>query len=106
MRDGGLTEADRFGEVADARLVTFGCRDDRHEPQAHRVGECLEAAGEHFGISRGDGFAGEGRAARGTTADAAAFATDAAVSAEAAEPAFCADSRLVNGRSTMVTRRV
>jgi hypothetical protein len=65
VRDGGLAEADRLDEIADARLLTLGCRDDRHEAQARRIGERLQPAGERLGVGGRDGLAGERCAAHG-----------------------------------------
>ena len=44
VRDGRLRQADRFGEVADARLAAVACRDQGQQPHPGRVTERLEGA--------------------------------------------------------------
>ena len=43
VRDGGLAEPDRIGQIADARFFALGRGDDRDETKAGRVGNALNA---------------------------------------------------------------
>lgn len=53
VRDGGLGEGQRFGEVADARFGALGSGDHRQQAHPRRVGQSLEDVREPLG---GSGF--------------------------------------------------
>ena len=61
--DGRLGQAERFGQLADARLAAFVRGDHGDQPQPGRVGQGLEQPGEVGGLAGGDRFAQQGRAA-------------------------------------------
>jgi arsenate reductase (thioredoxin) len=50
VADGGLTEAERLGQVADASLVAGLRLDEAQEPQAGGIGDGLEDRGELLGV--------------------------------------------------------
>lgn len=65
VRDGGLRECDRFGEVADAGLTILGGGDERQQAETCGVSEGLEDRGDALGIIDCEHSAGHTRAACG-----------------------------------------
>ncbi len=64
VADRRLGTAAGLGEVARARLAILARRDEREQPEPHRIGECLEESGELVGVGLGERLGLQGSAAR------------------------------------------
>lgn len=65
VRDGRLTQPERFGQVADAGLIVLVRGDHGNQPEPDGICQGLEDAGEVGGLAGSDRLAQQGCAALG-----------------------------------------
>ena len=57
MGDGGLGQAEWFGQIADAGFAAVVCGDQGNQPQAGGIGQGLEEPGQLGGLAGGNRLA-------------------------------------------------
>ena len=62
--DGGLSQAERCGQVAHARFLSWGVGDERHQADSRGIGQSLEECRECAGVLIVDQMFGRVAAAR------------------------------------------